>query len=374
MELEDFKTIRDVFLDYYPDERIDIQPSSIVAEAFAKEAEGEVIPGTLEDQIMHSGILNIMIYYPELVITNDRNDSQYPIYGLYACFTFPGCIIKLGRTDYTVEELYTGYRHSHIGTHQQRFLSNFCTGNGDTPINKVRSTINLGRYKRPNAPDLATTVMSLILVWEESVRIESAAGGPYIYFKNATSLINDTPMTIPRVDLRNCLARYNKKMTDRVIDFLNYYCSLGLDTFYYDGKSWQLQASDTEFVKRVTRVAKAYIKTKSVASQIFSPVFEKDGLYYTSRLSPSNLDVTQGTKVYWVFKNHNPEINIVKSQESATPEFVVNLPLLSILYTFLVTLTNAIYAKSNKDNLLSRARKISLALVKSMRVQDTDSL
>lgn len=368
MELEDFKTIRDVFLDYYPDERIDIRPSSPVAEAFAKEAEGEVIPGTLEDEIMRRGMLRIMIYYPELIITNDRNNSKYPIYGLYASFSFPGCVIELGRTDYTVEELYTGYRHSHIPIHHQRFLSNFCTGNEDTPINKVRSTINLGKYKRPNTPDLATTIMSLILIWEESVRIESSSGGPYIYFKNATSLINDTPMTIPRVTLPNCLAIYNKKMLDKVTDFINYYCSLGLDTFYYDGKSWQLQASDTEFIKRVTRVAKAYIKTKSVASKVFSPVFEKDGLYYTGRLPPSNLEVTpQGTKVDWVFKNHNPEINIVKSQENATPELVVSLPLLSILYTFLVTLTNAIYAKSNKDNLLSRARKISLALVKSMR-------
>lgn len=366
MELEDFKTIRNVFLDYYPDERIDIQPSPIVAEAFAMEVEGVVIPGTLEDQITHSGRLSIMIYYPELIITNDRNNSQYPIYGLYACFSFPGCVIELGRTDYTVEELYTGYRHSHIPIHQQRFLSRFCTGNEDTPINKVRNTINLGRYKRPNAPDLATTVMSLILVWEESVRIESSAGVPYIYFKNATSLINDTPMTIPRVALRNCLIIFNKKMTDKFTDFINYYCSLGLDTFYYDGKSWQLQASDAEFIKRVTRVAKTYAKTKSAISQMFSPVFEKDGLYYTSRLPSSNLSVTRGTKVDWVFKNRNPEINIVESQEDATPELVVKQPLLSILYTFLVTLTNAIYAKSNKDNLLSRAHKISLALIKSM--------
>lgn len=370
MKLEDFKTIRDVFLDYYPDERIDIRPSSYLAEAFALEAEGKEIHSDLEAQIKHHSSLSIVIHYPELVITNSRNGSHYTIYGLYAQFEFPGYYIKLGRTDYTSQELYAGYRHSHIQTFNQLSMTPFCTGSSNTPINKILSIINTEKYKQ----DLATTVMSLILVWEESIRTESSEGGPYIYFANVSSLTKDTPITIPEAILPNCLVIYNKRMTAKITDFINYYCSLGLDKFYYDGRSWQLQDSDAEFIKRVTKVARTYSKTGSTSCGIYMPVFKKDGLYYESSSYNRNISIASGDKVYWTFKNKKPEIRILESQEEVKPEYIVNPTLLSILYTFLITLANTIYAKSNKDNLLSRTRKISLALVKSMRGQDTDGL
>lgn len=357
MTLEQYKTTINAYLDFYPDDRVDIQTGDIVKQALADDAEGNEVSKVTLDYISNCkfSLLNIITYYPSLTLTNDSG-KQYTVYGIYVKTAFPEFTVSMGRTIYNTDEIKVGYRHSHISRGNFTNISSFCTGNRDTPINKMVS-----KYYNDTYGNFETFIQSFIIEVERMIRIESNAGGPYITFNE----VGKTSVNIPlRVKL---LPESYLRDKNIFLKFIDYYCSLRLDDFYYDGRNWQLAATDTEFIKRVTKVAKTWRKT--VNANIYQSINIIHGLYYTP-ISNGHYNVRDGEMVCWKFKGEYPRIKIINKSDGndVKSDTIVNIDLISILYSFMLNLINGVYANQDKykDSIHSRAYKIKTALIEAM--------
>lgn len=359
MTLEQYKTIINAYLDFYPDDRVDIQINNIyLKQALNDEAEGNEVSQDTLDYINNRSfdLLTIITYYPSLTLTNDSG-KQYTVYDIYVQTTFPKFDIFMGRTTYSTEEIKVGYRHSHISRGNFKFTSSFCTGSNNTPINKIRSK------SKERCGNFETLIQSFIIETERMIKIESNAGGPYITFNE----VGKTSVNIPlRVKLFPGEYTGSLRNKDIFLKFIDYYCSLRLDDFYYDGRNWQLADTDTEFIKRVTKVAKTWRKTAN--ADIYQSVNIIHGLYY---LPASNgyYKVRDGEMVDWTFKGKYPRIKIInKGSDDVKSDTIVDINLISTLYSFLLNLINGVYANQDKykDSIHSRAYKIKTALIKAM--------
>ena len=193
MTLEQYKTIINAYLDFYPDDRVDIQTGdTIVKQALADDAEGNEVSKDTLDYISNCGfsVLNIITYYPSLTLTNDSG-KQYTVYGIYVKTSFPEFTVFMGRTIYNTDEIKVGYRHSHISKGNFLDISSFCTGNRDTPINKMVS-----KYDNNTYGNFETFIQSFIIEVERMIRIESNAGGPYITFNEVGKTSVNTPLRV----------------------------------------------------------------------------------------------------------------------------------------------------------------------------------
>lgn len=361
MTLEQYKTIINAYLDFYPDDRVDIQLNdTIIKQALNDDAEGNEVSKDTLDYISSCryNSLNIITYYPSLTLTNDSG-KQYTVYGIYVKTAFPEFIVFMGRTIYNTDEIKVGYRHSHISRSYFTEISDFCTGGNDTPINKMAS-----KYMRNEYGNFETFIQSFIIEVERMIRIESNAGGPYITFNEVGKTSVNTPL---RVKLFPRGYTGNLRNKDIFLKFIDYYCSLRLDDFYYDGRNWQLADTDTEFIKRVTKVAKTWKKTAN--ANIYQNINIIHGLYYAPT-SNGRYSVRDGEMVYWTFKGEHPRIKIINkgNGDDIKRDTIVDINLISTLYSFMLNLINGVYANQDKykDSIHSRAYKIKTALIKAM--------
>lgn len=361
MTLEQYKTIINAYLDFYPDDRVDIQPNNtIIKQALNDDAEGnEVSKDTLEYiSSCRYNSLNIITYYPSLTLINDSG-KQYTVYGIYVETAFPEFTVSMGRTTYNTDEIKVGYRHSHIGRGRFTDISGFCTGGDDTPINRLKSKYISGEYG-----NFETFIQSFIIEVERMIKIESNAGGPYITFNEVGKTSANIPLRVRLLPEANIVDSRNKNI---FLKFIDYYCSLRLDDFYYDGRNWQLADTDTEFIKRVTKVAKTWRKT--VNADIYQNVNIIHGLYYKPTHN-SRFNAKAGEMVNWKFKGEYPRIKIINKDDNddTKSDTIVDINLISILYSFLLNLINGVYANQDKykDSIHSRAYKIKTALIKAM--------
>ena len=352
------KTILDTYLDFYPDDNIDINIlDHELKEDLDKNAdEGILIP---DDKLYYSSgfpILEITTYYPELTLTNDRG-LQHTIYGVYFRTSFPNCEMTLGRNIFTNDEVRSGYIHSHVlKAGSITALKRFCRGNSDTPINRIINKILHNEYT-----DYGLLIQSLIIETERMIRIESNEGIPYISFTEIGKDVVSSPIEVIPTKSRIISGRER----DSLIKFIKYYCSLGLDKFYYDGRNYQLRASDSEFITRVTKAAKKY---KYIKNSLLCRVYYIKGLYYYNSNSNVTVSPSPGTKVDWAFKGERPVIKILNYEEDVVREVsILNIDYIGIIYNYLLNLINGVYATDKyKDCYCSRIRKIETENIKKL--------
>lgn len=362
MNFEEYKTIINTYLDTYPDDRIDICASNYLQAALDEDAVGKEISGETLDKIKISSSLTITIYYPKITLTNELN-RQHTIYDVYLRILFPMGIIKLGRTTFTKEEIDVGYVHSHVRARVFDYLQDFCTGENETPINKILRKIVRGDYN-----DFETLIQSFIVETERMIKVESLTGGPFIRFSNVGKQLDNIPLTLKVTNIRYI-------PYDCIVDFIEYYCSLGFDNFYYDGRCWQLDATDTEFITRVTNAAKSFKGTKNKKS-LFKTYYLSSGLYY-GKLSDGSSNFVEGSPVSWSWKGKKLHLKELKedNKEVVIENTLLKKEYLDVVYTFLLTLINGVYAdRKFKDSIKERAYKIKSLLFKKLRGQNQDSL
>lgn len=362
MNFEEYKTIINTYLDTYPDDRIDICASNYLQAALDEDAVGKEISGETLDKIKISSSLTITIYYPKITLTNELN-RQHTIYDVYLRILFPMGIIKLGRTTFTKEEIDVGYVHSHVRARVFDYLQDFCTGENETPINKILRKIVRGDYN-----DFETLIQSFIVETERMIKVESLTGGPFIRFSNVGKQLDNIPLTLKVTNIRYI-------PYDCIVDFIEYYCSLGFDNFYYDGRCWQLDATDTEFVTRVTNAAKSFKGTKNKKS-LFQTYYLSSGLYYC-KLKIDQSNFVEGSPVSWSWKGKKLHLKELKedNKEVVIENTLLKKEYLDVVYTFLLTLINGVYAdRKFKDSIKERAYKIKSLLFKKLRGQNQDSL
>lgn len=360
------KTIIDTYKDFYADDRLDvIVYNPILRNYLTKEDSSEEDP---PEDILSDNILafECTTYHPEITITNERGNT-HTITDVYVNVSFPHLKIALGRASYTPEEVTVGYIHSHV--HSGNFfdyMNDFCTGNNDTPINVIKRHIKNFNAKKD---DLSTLISSFIIEVERMIRVESIEGGPYIKMSSIRKGVGKQPIflhtkNIISLSINRCIRVGYKK---DIQNFILYYASLRLDSFYYDGQNWQLSGSDAEFISRVTKVAKAYkgIKTKS---SLFTNALYADGLYYdNSRATVYHLH--PNTYSSWKFKNQVIKITLKDSSENKGMESckILNPSIIEVVYNFLLNLINSVYVNNRyKDSLHSRAYKVTRTLVKQL--------
>lgn len=363
MTLDEYKSVINAYLDFYPDDRIDVKIiSNTLRQALDDDADGKTVSEDEKTTISYMNrsytAVTITVYYPELTLTNDSGRT-HTVYGIYTCMHYPSMILTMGRTDYTLAEMQTGYRHSHIPKGDFAGMGTFCTGGEVTPFNKIKIKVLDHHYS-----DFDLLIQSLIIETERMIRIESNAGIPYISFMDVGRNSSSAPLSVPYMTG----SAIGIDTTVILRDFIPYYCSLGLDDFYYDGRNWQLKATDAEFITRVTKVAKAFTKTRR-NHELFSPAYLKGGLYYDAT-EHGSFSFTAGQHVTWSFKGHRPVLRIIGISDDAPVQDVsiLRMDIISTVYTFLLNLINAFYANIGKhrDSACSRAYKIKSRLIRAL--------
>lgn len=363
MTLNQYKTIINAFMDFYPDDRLDLHiGNDALKEAIDKDLKEEDLTPEQKENITDSYTgLQFTVYYPKLTLTNDAGHT-HEIYDVYVRHYFPETYFVLCRSTYTENEVKVGYIHSHIRRGHFTNMSTFCTGSNDTPINTIVSKIRENCYT-----DFNLIIQSYIIEVERTLKIESNEGVPYISFDEIGKQNKPEPIFVRCQNSFDDDFRYSTKRAAKFKEFLKFYCSLRMDSFYYDGRSWQLDASDAEFITRVTKVAKLYKKTAN-DNHFFMSAYLINGLYY-KKAKFSKYYLVDGTYVNWIFKGKTPKIKILKGTNEKVKEIqIASSEVLNSVYSFLINYANGIFADKYtfKDNIYSRAHKVGLALIKGM--------
>lgn len=358
-----YKTVIDAYKEFYPEDRLDIKIMD---------------PGLREHidkdkDYCNLAIINCMactVYYPKITLTNENNKA-YDITDVYVRVYFPNLTIFLGRTSYTKNEIRVGYVHSHV--HRASFynLSEFCTGGSYTPINIVKNIINNPVPElKDNNEKFKLNIESFIIEVERAIKVESIDGGPYIKFSEVKegACVDNEPIFIEPVYTR-LASIYGIKCNyiSDIKDFFLYYASLRLDTFYYDGRNWQLKCNDYDFIKRVTKVAKVFNKTRKKTA-LFTSVLHSNNNFYNKNTRNNGYRLTDRSYATWSFKDQILKITCIDDiKEKVEYKDILNLRIIGRLYVFLLNIINSVYANEKyKDSIHSRTLKVTRTLIKSL--------
>ena len=362
LKLKELNAIIKAFKEFYPEDRIDIQASdSIILKALENGYDSftNAENRDLYSAILYHGIeMQIIVHYDSIELTNDAG-NKYTIYDVYVEHKFPYTHLSLARASYTRKEIAKGYVHSHVPKGRFTDFRDFCLGTSDTPVNIIRADINKA-LREHNTDNIGLLTNIYIIQVERTLRIESNEGVPYISFADITSDYDQKPIEVnTSYYFENSTSAHN-----RIKKFIIYYSNLRLDDFYYDGKNWQLKASDAEFITRVTKVAK---KSKLILSSMYEEVYCIGGLYYYKK-NQKNYNLNEDAHMSFKFKGEYPTVKILAdhSNEEYYNVKILKLCYINLIYNYLINLINSVYAIQSEDNFRSRAHKIKTHLLKTL--------
>ena len=179
--------IYDVFKDFFGEEKVDLRIVEPPMDDFGKLLSEESIKeGVTEitrywDTMIHPYIL---VYFPRVKVTNEHGNFVY-ITELYVKVTLaaPGLLGSIGmnRAEYTIDQFYSDYMHSHICGIPTGNFERFetpCLGAGP-----IQGTSYMLRSK------VCTNEEWMLFCYELSkfVTVESLSGGPYRKLERITS-------------------------------------------------------------------------------------------------------------------------------------------------------------------------------------------
>jgi len=156
----------------------------------------------------------INIYYPEIIITNGK--EQEKLLDLYFAIVFDSrghIILKGTRETYSEKHYMYNYTHSHLpGSTSKNILDNsFCLGSGvlSSLISLINNSIN--SVKRNQEINLRSDcVKGVIMNIKSYLEWESEAGGPYIRMSG---------LGIKKINLSSYI--YEINYTDEILYFIN---------------------------------------------------------------------------------------------------------------------------------------------------------
>lgn len=363
LRLKELSAIVKAFKEFYPEDRIDIQASdSIILKALENGYDSftDAENSDLYSAVLENGIeVQIIVHYDSIELTNDAG-NKYTIYDVYVKHKFPYTHLSLTRASYTRKEIARGYVHSHVPKGGFTDFRDFCLGSSDTPVNIARANIRRALID-DDLDSIGLLTNIYIIQVERTLKIESNEGVPHISFTAVTSDYNKSPLEVTP-DLNFAIT--SDSIRTRMKKFIIYYSSLRLDDFYYDGKNWQLKASDAEFITRVTKVAE---KSKIILNSMYEEVYYIGGLYYYKK-NQRYYGLNENAHMAFNFKGERPALKIIadNSDEKYYNVRILELRYINLIYRYLTTLINSVYAIQSKDNFRSRAHKIKTYLLKTL--------
>lgn len=175
--MEKPRRILEIFSDYFGEDKVDMQGFRTKEEFCENKSSGR----NNTDAISLPGGIFILVWFPEVKVTNEYNKSVY-IQDLYAKVKIDteGLLIGkfyLNRATYPLSHMQAGYMHSHIPGINTSNFSDFltpCTGSG--PINAT-----IGGLNREFDEDMWQLFCSEL---EDFTQVESIEGVPYRRLEN----------------------------------------------------------------------------------------------------------------------------------------------------------------------------------------------
>lgn len=360
--LDKLHTIVATFKEFFPEDRIDIQIPGRRSAALKAVVDGYDSLSDDEKELLYvNGItVNIIVHYDSIELTNDAG-HKYTIYDVYVRHSFPEVIMSLARASYTEDEIQARYIHSHSPKGTFTSFSYFCLGNSGTPANVARRDLCNAICDNHSNISIETLTNIYIIQVERTLKIESNEGVPYMTFENVGTNHREEPISI----IPSIYSTMSLKIKNRIQAFTVFYSNLRLDDFYYDGMSWQLKATDAEFIKRVTNVAK---KSKIILKSMYQEVYYMGGLYYFKNDDNRCNNILNGFFVGFEFKHNIPKIKILpsKTKSEYTKVTILDVKYIIIIYSYLINLISGIYAIQSKDNFRTMSHKIKTQLLKNL--------
>lgn len=358
MLISKIKEIVKAYKEFYPEERLDFQCfSTLDGKMLDYIVKTGKTPEGYNDDSNVSIAFCVVMYYPELTVTNENN-KHHTIYDTYVTVEIPYFSLNLGRTTYTKEEIDCGYRHSHVQAYNFRRMSSFCLGDSHNPVPSAAQLL-----RNSDCANFDLVLRSFIINVDRTIRVESLDGGPYINISSIGSGAVPVPIEVTADRLYD-FGSYREACKE----FIDYYIHLGLDTFYYDGKSYQLKATDAEFIERVTKAAKSF-KATARKSRLYKKVIKSSGLYYLASRNHT-VDWRPDARVEWNFKGQPLYLKIknADSKDKIETVEILDPKIINYIYYFLTEFINSYYATKSfyTCNIRSRAYKIKNALLNGM--------
>lgn len=279
--------------------------------------------------------LQITIYYPEVTITNEYNES-IDIYDTYVRFSI-NCYgnfidyggITMNRTTYTENQWNSNYIHSHARPLYRSNISEFmscCLGTGP-----IRETI---RYLSDYNDEDHWRLFCIEL--DNYIRTESVSGGPYIkmnsvdnftrefsniFEKNEFVYVNkrgDMLLLIPGCSNANLHLTYLK-------EFIRYILNSKKLKFKYINNSYTIGMSYTEFMLTISDLFIDWVNRNNgtlfntdLSSLLSSEVLHKRIIHNNTiypKISTTNYNNSEGSPVL-DFKGETKYLKIIKSDDS----------------------------------------------------------
>lgn len=209
-ELTDLHKIYDIFEEYYGEDRVDIQYIN-------QEALDQIIPLSSLLYPEKVSIFNIIVYFPEIIITNDYKET-HTIYDTYCKISVSADgsykEFKIARATLDKQEYLTGYVHSHATTSSRLVTGvwrDFCFG----------SSIICDTLRKVSLNNLDSWSL-FCLQLDELLKVESNEGVPYkslntIYSNEENSFIKNKYsvsficIVLSSQDVEYLLSNYNFK-------------------------------------------------------------------------------------------------------------------------------------------------------------------
>lgn len=297
--------IKDVFVDYYGDDRVDLQIPSFEqfcdssCSTYFRASYAGLISEQNDDIINNLYSLKenpnfpLLVYFPDVTVTNERNDS-INIKDLYVKFNISreGSLVGsfyMTRTSYTKAQWSYRYIHSHAQSLHSGWWSGCCLGSG--PISRTVSMLcrdfDLDLY--------------LLLCGELDIytRTESLTGGPYIRMNNITNTNVDSASNYMETYYSFSSISHNDKM-----EFFYKLLSEYDGKFNYDGSCVDLDISPEKKIWLFTEICRSIDNPNF----IYTDCFIHKGII--KRKTSGNNNLTVPSTYIFKFKNEPKYIKV----------------------------------------------------------------
>lgn len=342
--LEKSKGVFSVFCEVFGEDRCDIQINKdFLEELFmwwvdplVSRSESDL--NTFINLRGHSKMLDIIVYFPEVEISNER-DEHHTIRELYVRTQIrsdgrAAGIFSMLRTRYTSQELSVGYKHSHttkVALEDGLDFTACCLGNSPirSTLTELSRECDLDRWN----------VYCLQL--DQYVGIESLNGGPYIHMNSVGTTINKNSCTLYSWDY---IFR-RKEAFDRIPLWLVYKFLMTVDLEFANRDGVFIpKMSALEFALRLTELYKS--ESTNTELPLNRGVLIGDKLYYQNqrtlqasqiqRMEGKNLIKFKGEEKYlridWEYCRAVEEVELIS--------YTVLYPIIESILVYINTLAN----------------------------------
>lgn len=352
--------IRDLAYHFFTEERVEMNIPSSEA---------------LEGVDLSNSIIELIIHYPEVTITNELGMS-ITVKDLWAKTRIinQGKIFnyfELTRSTFTRNEAIDGYVHSHVRTRDASDLGQFsasCLGSG--PIKETIHNLHTATYNEENW-------MLYFVELDKYIKTESLAGGPHrrmanIYgqktqklFFNSRHNTDAVTYTQSFIRLNESRDAYNLITKEHFYDFFKYFLRNSYLPVCFTNNKYKLALSMDEFAIIVTDLfikwAKEVIE-KTGLNPVTNPqcfilkVHYKNNILYretneAGRNRETSLEEVNG-RLLFHFKNNPIYLNILEEDETNSNNIELKIVNPSIVKHLWANITNIInYGKAKSNSL-----------------------